>query len=139
MDLIGPPYADDEISYNLFPYNVNNLRRHSAVTPSPHISIPAGPSFPEPTISGNVIPLYANDAFLSPLGYEDFSTSPHGASRPPPQPISGIPLPTAPPSGPPHPGPATSHMQYGRTAVSDTTGLPQARGIVSSALTSECH
>lgn len=129
MNLTGLPYADDETSYNSLPHNTNNLRRHSAVIPLPHISIPAGPSFPEPTISGNVIPLHTNDMFLSPYGYQDFPTSSHGATRPPPRPVIGIPLHTAPPSGPPHPGPASNHMQHGRTAVSDTVGLPRARGM----------
>lgn len=139
MSIVRPPYADDETSYNSLPYNTNNSRRHSAVIFPPRISIPSGPSFPEPTISGNVIPIYTNDTFLSPHGYQNFPTSSQGATRPPPRPVFGIPLPTAPPSGPPRPGPASNHMRNDRIGVSATTGLPRARSLVSSVFSSECY
>ncbi|CAE6522507.1 unnamed protein product [Rhizoctonia solani] len=123
MSFPRPPYADDSSSS---PYNHRpEIRTSMFVSPVATTSA-AEIAFPEPIISGNVIPSFAYEGSLSapPHGYQDFLSAAQ-ANRPPKRPVPLIPAQTAPPSGWPHLGPA-SHMRYNRDALSEGE-IPRSR------------
>lgn len=128
MSSSRPPYVEDSDDAYTTPYKTRP--RYSSGLVPPPASPPSGPSFPQPTILGHDIPLfhYMSNAYAPPRTLQDLPI--HSTpQRPPPQP-AGFPMRTAPPGGPPHPGPAADHMQHKRKAISETR-LPQLRTPVS--------